>query len=180
MFRILANAGVMLALALAATAAEETPQAPSGDTYVSLQVDKCGDKCAEFEIQIFDTGRLLFKPNNSKNSTKTPLSKNGMRSVYTRVAKYLQDTGALTQPAECADQKADAPVAIVQSVTSSGVQKATWSAGCSNQIEKARSLVKVFVNQTGMWRNINHDSRYWEKYWEDPEMTGRSDTSKAP
>lgn len=179
MFRMLAIAGVMLSLAAVATAADEpaNPAKKLAGNYVSLQVDGCGDKCAEFEIQIYDTGRMLFKPNNSKNSTKTPLSKNGMSNVYKRVAKYLQDTGALTQPAECAGQEPDLPTAIVQSVTGGQEQKATWSAGCSNQIEKARSLVKVFVNQSGMWRNINHDSRYWEKYWEDPEMTGRS---KAP
>ena len=180
MVQKVAIAGVMFVLTLVATGAEEIPkpQGDPGENYVSLEVDGCGDKCAEFEIQIFETGRLLFTPKNSKNSTKIPFRKSGMGSVYDRVARYLQDTGALTQPAECAAQMADAPVvAIVQSVKSSQVQKATWSAGCSNQIEKARSLVKVFVNQSGMWRNINHDSRYWEKYWEDPEMTGRS---KAP
>jgi hypothetical protein len=183
MLPILANARAMLALTMlaltmVATAADETAQAEEkpGGTYVALQVDGCGDKCPEFEIQIYDTGRMVFKPNNSKNSTKTPLNKNGMSSVYKRVAKYLQDTGALVQSAECAGQEPDLPTAIVQSVTGGQVQKATWSAGCSNQIDKARSLVKVFVNQSGMWRNINHDSRYWEKYWEDPEMTGRSET----
>jgi hypothetical protein len=57
-------------------------------------------------------------------------------------------------------------VAIVTSSQNGQVQKATWSAGCANQLEKGRSLVKVFVNQSGFWRNINKDSRYWEKYWE--------------
>ena len=89
-----------------------------------------------------------------------------MRSVYTRVAKYLQDTGAFTEQAECTNSRADAPFAVVQSVQGAQTQKAKWSAGCANQVEKARSLVKVFVNQTGMWRNINSDSRYWVKYWE--------------
>jgi hypothetical protein len=131
MVRFLANAGMLFALALVATAAEDTPkpQADAGENYLSLEVDGCGDKCAEFEIQIFETGRLLFTPKNSKNSTKIPFRKSGMGSVYDRVAKYLQDTGALAQPAECAAQMADAPVvAIVQSVKSSQVQKATWSA----------------------------------------------------
>jgi len=151
-----------------ANAAEEAPKplAKPGENYVSLQVDGCGDQCAEFEIYIFDTGRLTFRSNNSQTSTKGVLHKSGMRSVYERVAKYLQDTGSLTEPGDCADRKSDAPVAVVQSSKDSQLQKATWSSGCSNQIEKARSLVKVFVNQTGMWRDINHDSRYWEKYWE--------------
>jgi hypothetical protein len=148
-------------------AADEPAATPKpGENFVSLQVTGCGDKCPEFEIYIFDTGRAQFRPNNSKNSTNAPFSKSGMGGIYKRVSKYLQDTGALNEPAECADKKADAPYAVVQSSKDSQVQKATWSAGCSNQLEKARSLVKVFVNQTGMWRNINSDSRYWEKYWE--------------
>ena len=159
-----------LSLASLSSVAAETEQAPPlakpGDNYVSLQVAGCGDKCAEFEIYIFESGRLVFQPNNSKNSTSTPFSKNGLGSIYTRVAKYLQDTGAFTEQAECANAKADSPYAVVESSKDSQNQKAKWSAGCSNQVEKARSLVKVFVNQSGMWRDINHDSRYWEKYWE--------------
>jgi hypothetical protein len=168
MFRSMLAATVsagLLCVSLAASAQEPAADSPARNS-VSLQVAGCGDKCAEFEITIYDNGRVLFRPNNSKNSTKAPFSKTGMQNIYTRVAKYLQDTGALTEPAECADRKADAPAAIVQATKDSQVQKAAWSSGCSNQLEKARSLVKVFVNQTGMWRNINSDSRYWEKYWE--------------
>ena len=151
---------------LAAEGEKPPPLAKPGENYVSLQVDGCGDKCAEFEIYIFESGRLVFQPNNSKNSTSTPFSKNGLGSIYTRVAKYLQDTGAFPGQTECANAKADAPFAVVESSHDSQTQKAKWSSGCSNQLEKARALVKVFVNQTGMWRDINHDSRYWEKYWE--------------
>jgi len=162
------SAALLLTCFGSANAAEEAlqPLAKPGENYVSLQVDGCGDKCAEFEIYIFDTGRLTFRSNNSQTSTKGVLHKSGMRSVYERVAKYLHDTGSLSEPGECTDRKNDAPVAVVQASQDSQMQKATWSSGCSNQLEKARSLVKVFVNQTGMWRNINHDSRYWEKYWE--------------
>jgi hypothetical protein len=170
MFRsCLSVAAVLLFGPLAGTAAEgdePKPAAKPEGNHVSLQVDGCGDKCAEFEISIFENGRLLFQPNNSKNSTAAPFSKNGISSIYTRVSKYLQDTAAFSEPGECTDRKADAPFAVVESVHDGQVQKATWSAGCANQVEKARSLVKVFVNQSGMWRNINHDSRYWEKYWE--------------
>ena len=162
------SAGLLLTCLAPANSADPpkpSPPPPEG-TFVSMKVDGCADKCAEFEIYIFDTGRLTFRSNNSQTSTKGVLHKSGMRSVYERVAKYLQDTGSLTEPGDCADRKSDAPVAVVQSSKDSQMQKATWSSGCSNQIEKARSLVKVFVNQTGMWRDINHDSRYWEKYWE--------------
>jgi hypothetical protein len=157
-------ASLILGLARVAAAEDTTAPAdkPAGNS-VSLKVEGCNDKCPEFEISIFDNGRLLFTPSGTKNSTDTPLSKNGMRSIYTRVSKYLQDTGALNETAECTNSKADAPYAIVQS---SQGGKAKWSAGCANQVEKARALVKVFVNQTGFWRDINHDSRYWEKYWE--------------
>jgi hypothetical protein len=168
MLRSTLSATVMAALLLGPLQANAEDAAapadkPAGNS-ISLQVTGCGDKCAEFQITIYDNGRVLFTPNNSRNSTKSPLSKTGMQNIYTRVSKYLLDTGALTEPAECADRQADRPVAIVKSSANS--QKATWSAGCSNQLEKARSLVKVFVNQTGFWRNINSDSRYWEKYWE--------------
>ena len=75
-------------IAVPAAAAEgdsTPPDAKPAGNFVSLQVAGCGDQCAEFEISIFDNGRLLFKPNNDKTSTHTPLSKNGMRSIYTRV-----------------------------------------------------------------------------------------------
>jgi hypothetical protein len=168
-------ATLLICGAVAVGAAEGDQAAPAAKpegNSVSLQVAGCNDKCAEFEISIFDNGRLLFKPNNARNSTDSPFSKNGMRSIYTRVAKYLQDTGALNEPSECTNSKADAPYAVVQSTQGSQVQKAKWSAGCANQVEKARSLVKVFVNQSGFWRDINHDSRYWEKYWETWEYPG--------
>ena len=156
-----------IAVPAAAADSESTPpDAKPAGNFVSLQVAGCGDQCAEFEISIFDNGRLLFKPNNDKTSTHTPLSKNGMRSIYTRVSKYLQDTGALNELGECTNSRSGAPYGIVQSSQNGQVQKAKWSSGCANQLEKARSLVKVFVNQTGFWRDINHDSRYWEKYWE--------------
>ena len=45
-------------------------------------------------------------------------------------------------------------------------RRLSWSSACADQREKARAVVKVFVNQTGMWRLINSDTRYWEKYWE--------------
>jgi hypothetical protein len=157
-------------LSAAKDAAAAPPAKP--DSFVSLRVEGCSEKCAEFEISIYDNGRLLFNPNNDKNSTHTSLSKNGMRSIYTRVAKYLEDTGALKEPTECTDSKSDAPYAIVRSSQNGQEQKAKWSSGCANQLEKARSLVKVFVNQTGFWRDINHDSRYWEKYWETWEDLG--------
>ena len=162
------SAVFLITCCLPADAADEElkPLAKPGENYVSLQVDGCQDKCGEFEIYIFDTGRLTFRSNNSQTSTKGVLHKSGMRSVYERVAKYLEDTGSLSEPGECTERKGDTPFAVVQSSQDSKTQKATWSSGCSNQLERARSLVKVFVNQTGMWRNINHDSRYWEKYWE--------------
>ena len=171
MSRTIRCAAVLASLILALpgiSAAEDAAATPAAkpDNFVSLRVEGCKDQCGEFEISIFDNGRLLFRPNNDKTSTGTPLSKNGMRSIYTRVAKYLQDTGALNEPGECTNSRADAPYGIVQSSQNGQVQKAKWSSGCANQLEKARSLVKVFVNQTGFWRDINHDSRYWEKYWE--------------
>jgi len=171
MFRLKPTAAALAGLifvSVSAAPADESdkPASPPGGAYVSLQVDGCADQCAEFEIKIFDNGRLLFRPDNAKNSTRAPLSKNGVASIYTRVAKYLQDSGSLNQPGECTGSADGKPVAIVTSSGGGQEQKATWAAGCANQLEKARSLVKVFVNQSGMWRNINHDSRYWEKYWE--------------
>jgi hypothetical protein len=168
MFRSMLSLAVFAGLLAGSTpgmTADET-QTNSGENFVALQVDGCADKCAEFEIRIFESGRAVFRPKNSKNSTKVPFNKSGLGNIYTRVDKYLQDTSALTEPAECADKKPDAPFAIVESMKDAQAQKAAWSSGCSNQLERARSLVKVFVNQTGMWRNINADSRYWEKYWE--------------
>jgi len=179
MIRMFISAGAMLALSTFALAEGETPAplAKPGETFVSLQVQGCANKCPSFEIYVFDTGRMIFRSNNEYTADKGVVHKSGMRSVYDRIAKYLQDTGALAEQAECTAGKSDPSVATVQA-SQPQLQKASWSSGCTNQIEKGRSMVKVFVNQTGMWRLINSDTRYWEKYWEDPKMTGYSETSR--
>jgi len=158
---------LLVACPLVAVAEEAAaPAAEPGSKYVALNVQGCADKCPSFEITVYDSGRMIFKPNNQYNSSKGPVRKNGMRNVYERIAKYLEDTGALNAPADCADRKDGAATATVASAQGADVRKASWSAGCANQAERAKSIAKVFVNQTGMWRNINSDSRYWEKHWE--------------
>lgn len=173
MIRTILTAGMMAGLTLSLTAA-----AAEGSNYVSLQVVGCAAKCPSFEIQVFDNGRMTFKSNNEYTAEKGTEHRNGMRSIYTRISKYLQDSGALTAAAECTPGKADPSVATVQAVNAGQTQKASWSSGCANQKDKGKSIVKVFVNQTGMWRLIHSDTRWWEKYWEDPEMTGRSDVAQ--
>jgi Domain of unknown function (DUF6438) len=161
-------AGLLLSLPVAATAADDAaaPLAKPGDTFVSLQVEGCAAKCPSFEIYVFSDGRMKFRSNNQYTSTKGTHYKNGMPDTYNKIAKYLQDSGAFADQAPCTDSKPDPSVATAQSAHDSQVQKATWSNGCSNQIDKGRAVVKVFVNQTGMWSLIKSDSRYWEKYWE--------------
>jgi len=86
--------------------------------------------------------------------------------------------GAFNGQAECTATSADTSLATAQSAQDSQLQKASWSSACAEQRAKGRAVVKVFVNQTGMWRLIRSDTRYWEKYWEDPEMTGRENVSQ--
>jgi hypothetical protein len=169
------NAGVAALLLAASTAvvaaepvtsAERASLAKPGETYVSLQVEGCNAKCPSFEIYVFDTGRITFRSNNEYTAAKGLQYKSGMQSVYKRISKYLQDSGAFAAKADCASPGPDPSVAMVRSVHDSHDDKASWSSGCADQIEKGRAAVKVFVNQTGMWRLINSDSRYWEKYWE--------------
>jgi hypothetical protein len=171
-------AWLLLALTpLTATAQDDaarTPLAKPGDKYVALDIQGCADRCPSFEIYVFSTGRMIFRPNNQYNSAKGPVRKSGMRSVYERIAKYLQDSGALNAPADCADRREVSSTAIVISSDGSQEQKASWSGNCSNQSEKGKAIAKVFVNQTGFWRNINSDSRYWEKHWETWEYPGRT------
>jgi hypothetical protein len=160
---------LLAATPLAATAEEGAARAPlvePGDKYVALDVQGCADKCPSFEIYVFDNGRMVFRPNNQYNSSNRLIHKNGMRNVYERIAKYLKDSGAFNAPADCTDRRDGAATATVVASDGAQPQKASWSAGCANQAERAKSLAKVFVNQTGMWRNINSDSRYWEKHWE--------------
>jgi hypothetical protein len=171
-----------VALAITAAAAEETaapaPLAKPGDTYVSLQVRGCENKCPSFEIYVFSSGRMTFRSNNSHTATKGTQHKSGMPDVYNKISKYLAESGAFGAPAECTPRNADTSTATAQASKDSQVQTATWSSSCAEQREKGRSVVKVFVNQTGMWRLIRSDSRYWEQYWEDPDMTGRKHTSQ--
>jgi uncharacterized protein DUF6438 len=165
-------------IALADQTAERAPLAKPGDTYVSLQVEGCANKCPSFEIYVFDDGRMTFRSNNKYTTAKGTQQKNGMPDIYNRIAKYLQESGALVAPAECTEKSAETSVAGVQAVQDTQVQKASWSSSCAEQRAKGRAIVKVFVNQTGMWRFIHSDTRWWEKYWEDPEMTGRKDVSQ--
>lgn len=165
-----------LALLVTAAAAEEpatpAPLAKPGDHYVSLRVDGCANKCPSFEIYVFDSGRMTFRSNNKYTSAKGTHYKSGMRDIYNKISRYLAESGALAAPAECAEKNADTSTATVVATQESQVQQATWSSSCPDQREKGRAIVKVFVNQTGMWRLIHSDTRYWEKYWENPVMQG--------
>ena len=166
----------LLTLSGTAVAAEETaeraPLAKAGDTYVSLQVQGCENKCPSFEIYVFSNGRMTFRSNNQYTAAKGIHYKSGMPDIYNKISKYLAESGVFTTPVECAQKNADTSTATAQASKDSQVQTASWSSACAEQREKGRSVVKVFVNQTGMWRLIRSDTRYWEKYWENPEMTG--------
>lgn len=166
-------------IALAAEPAAPAPLAKPGDTYVSLQVEGCTNKCPSFEIYVFDTGRMTFRSNNQYTTSKGKQYKSGLPDIYNQLSKYLQESGALAAPAACTEKNADTSVVTVQSVGKEGApQKASWSSSCADQRAKGRGVVKAFVNQTGMWRFIKSDTRWWEKYWEDPELTGRKDVAQ--
>jgi len=170
----------MIASPLAAMAQEDASRAPlaqAGDKYVALDVRGCADRCPSFEIYVFDSGRMIFRPNNQYNSTQGPVRKSGMRSIYERIAKYVQDSGALTAPTDCTNRKDGTSAATVMSSDGSQEQRVTWSAGCENQADQAKNLAKVFVNQTGFTRSINSDPRYWKKHWETWEYPDASKTA---
>jgi hypothetical protein len=164
--------------AWAEVAATPPPLAKPGDTYVSLQVNGCENKCPSFEIYVFKNGRMVFRSNNEYTSTKGTKEKNGMANTYNTISKYLAESGAFNAPSACAEKNADTSTATAQSVNESQTQTATWSSACAEQRAKGRAVVKVFVNQTDMWRLIRSDPRWWTKYWEDPAMTGHDDVKQ--
>jgi hypothetical protein len=161
----------------AVTPAAPAPMAKTGDTFVSLQVEGCASKCPTFEIYVFRNGLVKFR-SGKNTSAKGTQYKNGMPDVYKQISRYLEQSGALDAKAECAEKNAGTSVAIATSMKDAQERKATWSSSCPEQRERGRAVVKVFVNQTGMWRMIHSDPRWWEKYWEDPAMTGREDISQ--
>lgn len=161
----------------AATSAAPAPLAKPGDTYVSLQVEGCATKCPSFELYVFKNGLVKFR-SNGNTSAKGTKYKNGMADMYNKIAKYLEESGAFGAKAECTEQNANTSTATATSAKDSQEQKASWSSSCADSREKGRAVVKVFVNQTGTWRFIHSDPRWWEKYWEDPAMTGREDVAK--
>ena len=165
-----------LALFVTAAAADDPaalpPLAKPGDSYVSLQVEGCANKCPSFEIYVFRNGRMTFRSNNQYTAARGTQYKSVMPDVYNKISKYLAESGAFNAQAECAEKNAETSIATAQASKDSQLQKATWSSSCAAQREKGRAVVKVFVNQTGMWRLIRSDTRYWEKYWEDPVMQG--------
>ena len=107
--------------ASAEEAAARTPLAKPGDTYVSLQVEGCADKCPSFEIYVFDTGRMTFRSNNQYTSARGKHFKSGMPTVYAQIRKYLEESGTFTQSSECTQQKPEASVATAQSAHDSQV-----------------------------------------------------------
>jgi uncharacterized protein DUF6438 len=176
---IAASLALLVSTASAEQAATKPPLAKPGDTYVSLQVEGCANKCPSFEIYVFEDGWMTFRSNNQYTTAKGTQHKNGMGEVYNKISKYLRESGAFNAPAECTEKNADTSVAIAQAVNKDGqAQNSSWSSSCAEQRARGRAVVKVFVNQTGMWRMIRADTRWWEKYWEDPEMTGRKDVSQ--
>jgi hypothetical protein len=172
--RLALTAGLALVITAAAAedAATPAPLAKPGDTYVSLRVQGCENKCPSFEIYVFSSGRMTFRSNNQYTAAKGTHYKSGMPDVYNKISKYLAESGALNTQVDCAQKSPDTSTATAEASKDAQVQKATWSSSCAGQREKGRSVVKVFVNQTGMWRLIHADTRYWEKYWEDPVMQG--------
>jgi len=167
-----AGLAMLVTTAVAEESAAPTPLAKPGDTYVSLQVEGCANKCPSFEIYVFKNGRMTFRSNNQYTAAKGTHYKNGMPDIYNKISKYLAETGAFNAPAECATTNAETSTATAQSAKDSQAQTASWSSSCAEQRDRGRAVVKVFVNQTGMWRLIHSDTRYWEKYWEDPVMQG--------
>ena len=182
MSRFIPGVALAACLAFAISASSEEAAAPAplakpGDTYVSLQVDGCPTKCPSFEIYVFKNGLVKFR-SGKNTSAKGTQYKNGMPDVYTKIAKYLEESGAFGAQAACAEKNANTSTATATSAKDSQEQKASWSSSCADSREKGRAVVKVFVNQTGTWRFIHSDPRWWEKYWEDPAMTGREDVSQ--
>ena len=169
---LVATLALLVTAAVAEEPAASAPLAKPGDTYVSLQVQGCENKCPSFEIYVFSNGRMTFRSNNQYTAAKGTHYKSGMPDIYNKISKYLADSGAFNAAAGCAEKNADTSTATAQASKDSQVQTATWSSSCAEQREKGRSVVKVFVNQTGMWRLIRSDTRYWEKYWENPVMQG--------
>ena len=165
--------------ASAEQAAAKPPLAKPGDTYVSLKVEGCANKCPSFEIYVFEDGWMAFRSNNQYTTAKGTQHKNGMGDTYNKISGYLKESGAFNAAADCtAEKNADTSVAFAQAVSKDGqAQNASWTSSCADQRARGRAVVKVFVNQTGMWRMIRADTRWWEKYWEDPEMTGRKDVA---
>jgi hypothetical protein len=161
----------------AATPAAPAPLARPGDTFVSLQVEGCASKCPSFELYVFKNGLVKFR-SGGNTSAKGTQYKNGMPDVYGKIAKYLEESAAFDAKAECTGRNDNTSTATATSIRDSQERKASWSSSCADSRERGRAVVKVFVNQTGTWRFIHSDPRWWEKYWEDPAMTGREDVSQ--
>src|SRR5262245_41210544 len=98
---LLAGAVLVPFLCAAAEGDAAAPLAKPGETFVSMQVEGCTARCPSFEIYIFDSGRMTFRSNNQYTAEKGLQHKNGMGAIHTRIAKYLQDTGALAAHPEC-------------------------------------------------------------------------------
>ena len=128
------------------------PLAKPGETYVSPQAG------LRQQVPVIRDLCLRLRPhdlrsNNEYTADKGVVHKNGMRSVHERIAKYLHDYGRPCRTGGGTAGKSDPSVATVQA--SQPQLQTSWSSGCTNQIEKGRSIVKVFKNQTGMRRLIN-------------------------
>ena len=92
--------------ASAEQAATRPPLAKPGDTYVSLKVDGCANKCPSFEIYVFEDGKMTFRSNNQYTTAKGTQYKNGMGDTYNKISKYLQESGAFNGQADCAEKNA--------------------------------------------------------------------------
>lgn len=161
----------------AADAAAPTPLAKPDDTYVSLQVQGCANRCPSFELYVFENGLVKFRSHGNTSAKGTKL-KNGSPDMYRQITKYLEESAAFGAKPECTTVSPDTSVATASSVSTAQTRTASWSSSCAEQRETGRTVVKKFVNQTGTWRMINSDMRWWEKYWEDPERTGRKDVEQ--
>lgn len=158
-------AGMMFATlaifpARAAETKESKPLIKPGQTYIGIDVTGCSDQCPSYEIYLFENGRMMFRANNTYTSQQGLANRTPFGNQYKKLVEYISGGDFFRDKPACADATGHTSVTL-HSAAAGEPRKSSFSFGCPGEADTATSLISQFVDESGTWKLINRDWKYW-------------------
>jgi hypothetical protein len=117
--------------------------ATPGESFVVLSGGACADSCPEYEIFVFESGRVVF--NGKRHTSRAGLvERQTMPSVYFELRKLLSVRSALSRNLHPAC-RGGRPGFHVAAIKGDRVRAGYLNYGCFNQVDDLDAIVAAFV-----------------------------------